>query len=66
MNRLKIFIVDDHAILRMGLTSLINAEKDLTVVGDAEDGESALPKIGSTPKLVENRLSGRVEVVSAA
>ena len=45
MNPKRVFIVDDHAILRMGLTSLINAVPDLTVVGDAEDGESAVRKV---------------------
>ena len=44
MNKKRVLIVDDHAILRMGLSSLINAEKDLEVVGDAEDGETALRK----------------------
>jgi DNA-binding NarL/FixJ family response regulator len=38
----KIFIVDDHPIVRKGLTQLINQENDLTVCGEAENAHSAL------------------------
>lgn len=38
----KVFIVDDHPIVREGLAQLINQEKDLTVVGDAEDAAGTL------------------------
>lgn len=37
-----VLIVDDHAILRMGLKSLIENCCDLKCVGDASDGNSAL------------------------
>jgi len=40
----RILIIDDHAILRMGLTSLLNAEKDMEVVGDATDGATGIEK----------------------
>jgi len=42
MKRISILIVDDHKIVRIGLKSLFAAEKDLTVVGEAEDGTQAL------------------------
>ena len=42
MKKIKVLIVDDHAILRMGLASLLNAKKDIEVVGDAEDGPTAI------------------------
>jgi DNA-binding NarL/FixJ family response regulator len=38
----RIFIVDDHPIVRKGLTQLINQEPDLTVCGEAENAEIAL------------------------
>lgn len=38
MNEISILIADDHKIVRMGLKSLFAAEKDLTVVGEANDG----------------------------
>ena len=39
MNKISILIADDHKIVRMGLKSLFAAEKDLTVVGEADDGD---------------------------
>jgi DNA-binding NarL/FixJ family response regulator len=41
----RIFIVDDHPILRQGLALLINREADLTVCGDAEEASAALHRI---------------------
>ena len=39
--QLRILIVDDHLVVRMGLSALISLEPGLSVVGEAEDGESA-------------------------
>ena len=39
---LRILIVDDHLVVRMGLSALISLEPGMSVVGEAEDGESAL------------------------
>ena len=41
----KVFIVDDHPIVRQGLALLINREPDLAVCGDAEEAGSALRRI---------------------
>ena len=41
----KVFIVDDHPIVRQGLALLINREQDLAVCGDAEEAVSALQQI---------------------
>lgn len=41
----KIFIVDDHPIVREGLAQLINQEEDLTVAGEAEDATETLKSI---------------------
>lgn len=38
----RVFVVDDHPIVRSGLTQLINREPDLAVCGDAEEMHSAL------------------------
>jgi len=40
----RILIADDHAIVRMGLASLLRTQEGFEVVGDAEDGESAVSK----------------------
>jgi DNA-binding NarL/FixJ family response regulator len=39
---MKILIVDDHGILRQGLKFLLEKETDMKVVGEAEDGVSAV------------------------
>jgi DNA-binding NarL/FixJ family response regulator len=41
----KVLLVDDHPIVRQGLTEMINHEKDLTVCGTAEDLHKALDQI---------------------
>jgi DNA-binding NarL/FixJ family response regulator len=41
---IKVVIADDHAIVRMGLASLLGTHRDIEVVGEAEDGESAISK----------------------
>lgn len=40
--RIRIVLVDDHAVLRAGLTALLNAETDMEVVGEAGDGAESL------------------------
>ena len=40
--KLKILIADDHAIVRFGLASLIDACPDMEVVGQAQNGEEAV------------------------
>ncbi len=41
----RIFIVDDHALIRRGLATLISAEADMEVCGQAEDATTALRDI---------------------
>jgi DNA-binding NarL/FixJ family response regulator len=47
-NKHRIFIVDDHPLVREGLANLINQQDDLTVCGEAEDAAQALAGIGMT------------------
>ncbi len=42
MEKIKVFLVDDHEIFRNGLQSLIDQEEDLEVVGEASNGEEAI------------------------
>ena len=44
MNKIKVLIVDDHAIMRNGLASLLRTRKEIEVVGDAGDGASGIRK----------------------
>lgn len=41
-----IVIADDHGLVRAGLRMLLNGEPDFCVVGEAEDGQSALRIVG--------------------
>ena len=43
--QIKVLIADDHPIFRSGLRMIIEADIQLKVVGEAEDGESALARI---------------------
>lgn len=38
MTKLRVFVADDHAVLRDGLKALVNAQPDMTVVGEADNG----------------------------
>ena len=40
--RIKILLVDDHAVIRDGLRMIIGSETDMVVVGEAPDGRDAL------------------------
>lgn len=42
MKKTRVMIVDDHSVVRMGLTAIINLEKDLMVCGEAENGAEAV------------------------
>jgi NarL family two-component system response regulator LiaR len=44
MTPIRVLIVDDHAILRMGLASLLASKSEIEVVGDASDGPSGIRK----------------------
>ena len=39
MDKIKALIVDDHAIVRMGMVALVNAQPNMEVVGEAKNGE---------------------------
>ena len=40
--KIRILVADDHFVVRMGLTALVNTEPDLEVVGEAVDGAQAV------------------------
>jgi len=42
MHKIRTLVADDHAIARVGLVSLLETEKTIEVIGQAEDGESAV------------------------
>ena len=49
----RVFLVDDHAIVRSGLKALVNAQPDMSVVGEAAEGLAGLRGVAVTrPDLV--------------
>jgi DNA-binding NarL/FixJ family response regulator len=46
-NKARVLLVDDHPIVRQGLTQLINQESDMMVCGSAQDGNEALSAIAT-------------------
>ncbi|HKR00106.1 MAG TPA: response regulator transcription factor [Pyrinomonadaceae bacterium] len=45
MSKLRIFLADDHAVLREGLKMLVNAQPDMECVGEASDGRAAVAAV---------------------
>jgi len=53
MNTIKILIAEDHTIVRKGLCSILKNEKDIDVIGEAENGKEAIKKVEElTPDIV--------------
>ncbi|MFQ5924809.1 MAG: response regulator, partial [Dehalococcoidia bacterium] len=46
MDKIGVLIVDDHPVVREGLRSFLQLQKDMQVVGEAADGVEALEKVG--------------------
>lgn len=46
-NRWKVFLVDDHQIVRDGIRSLIEDAKDIFIIGEAADGSEMLSRLDS-------------------
>ena len=44
MSNLNVLLVDDHSVVRMGFKMLIDSEKDMQVIGEAETGEEGIIK----------------------
>src|SRR5205814_4948034 len=44
----RVFLLDDHEVVRRGLRELLEAEDDLTVVGEAGTAEQALARVAPT------------------
>ena len=44
MDKIRVLIADDHAIVRIGLVALLETDGDIEVVGEADDGAEAVRK----------------------
>ena len=45
MQKLKVFLADDHPIVRSGLRTLVEAQADMEIVGEAGDGAALLATV---------------------
>jgi DNA-binding NarL/FixJ family response regulator len=45
MAKLRVYLADDHAVVRSGLKALINAQPDMEVSGEAGDGRTACDQV---------------------
>jgi two-component system, NarL family, response regulator NreC len=45
VTRIRVFLIDDHGVLRQGLRLLVDAQTDMHVVGEAERGRGAAQAI---------------------
>ena len=46
-DKIKIFLVDDHPVVRDGLVAILSTQPDFAVVGDAGDGQTAVSQIAA-------------------
>ena len=42
---IRVFLIDDHALVRTGIKMILAAETGIEVIGEAESGEAALPMV---------------------
>ena len=57
-DKIRILVVDDHALFRGGITQVLSRERDFEVVGEAADGRAALEMAGAvSPSIVLMDLS---------
>ena len=46
--RIRLFLIDDHQVIRQGLASILSEEPDIEVVGEASSSEEAIEKLKKT------------------
>jgi DNA-binding NarL/FixJ family response regulator len=61
-NPIRVLVVDDHFVVRIGLVSLVSTDPELTVVGEADDGDQAIAlfeKLQPDLVLMDLRMPGK-------
>jgi len=57
-DKIRILVVDDHALFRVGITNILSKEREFDVVGEAADGRAAIEMAGMvSPSIVLMDLS---------
>lgn len=46
-DKIRVLLVDDHAVYRQGLRSMLKMERDMEVIGEAGDGKEAIEQVGA-------------------
>jgi DNA-binding NarL/FixJ family response regulator len=62
VSRIRVLIADDHALVRSGLRALLEAQADLEVVGEAEDGAAVVDRcrrLGADVVVMDLTMPGR-------
>jgi DNA-binding NarL/FixJ family response regulator len=49
MSKLRIFLADDHTLVRQGIRKILEEQSDWTIVGEALDGRDAVQKVVADP-----------------
>jgi len=49
MKKISVLLVDDHTVVRQGLRALLQAEEDIEVIGEAENGRQGVMQARKTP-----------------
>lgn len=47
MERINLFIVDDHTLFREGVKALLSTTEDIVVIGEAGDGQAAMEQVST-------------------
>ncbi|MBX2998209.1 MAG: response regulator transcription factor [Caldilineaceae bacterium] len=50
MRTTRVFLADDHMLVRQGMRSLLEMEEDIVVVGEASNGQDAIEKVVNGPR----------------
>ena len=62
MDKIKVLVVDDHEVVRLGLRTLLSQETDIEVVGEAATAAEAVGQVSNLAPdvvLLDVRLPGR-------
>jgi DNA-binding NarL/FixJ family response regulator len=47
MEKIRVFVVDDHIVVRKGIRMIVDTEPSIQIVGEAENGQSAIRQVKS-------------------
>ena len=61
MSKIKLLLADDHAVVRSGLRMLLEAQPDMEIVAEAENGRETIEKVlAFQPDIGSNNQTHRI------